>query len=227
MNKKQKLVLFLGFIAIALMIMFPPLRVVISQESPSGVAAHAEIRYGFLITGSLNNIYYIRLILQCLTALSLTLGLNSLFSRIDKSATERADKLASINIELQKEIVKLKQEETGVRRQAEVLAIANEKLRTDMQNLNKTVDSWLEYRKYLENRFEQLAVSSPALTRPPASGHFNTPRPPHENDAQPPNINQDSSDSPQQSDNLKYDMIRDRMVTEIESLSDFIKNNDL
>ncbi|MFC1782781.1 hypothetical protein ACFL02_04255 [Planctomycetota bacterium] len=158
MTIKQKLVLFVGFIAIALMVIYPPIRFTVSKQTPYGVSAHTEFRYERLFSESINKVYYSRLILQGIIVLAVTFGLFAIFGRTQKSAAKRVGILAEINENLQQEIEEGVRIENRLRKRIAEMTSANEKLRREINEVSKAVNKWTKDRDQLEQPPKQQSI---------------------------------------------------------------------
>ena len=76
MNKKQKIILWLGMAVIVLMTCFPPILVQETYETDKGSTSFRRVvRYDFLITKYFREIYFERLFLEWFIALTVIIGL--------------------------------------------------------------------------------------------------------------------------------------------------------
>ena len=167
MTIKQKLILFVGSITIALMVIYPPLRYTVSKQTPDGVSAYTEVRYERLFSESVNKVYYSRLALQGIIVLAVTFGLFAIFGRTQKSAAKRVGVLAEINENFQQEIEEGARIEKKLRKRIEEMTTANNKLRCEVDEVNKAVNKWMEGRgQHGQSPMQQSSQPIDAQTPP-------------------------------------------------------------
>ena len=222
MTIKQKLVIFAGLVAIALMLIIPPIKVMVSSQSSSSISMHNIIRYKPLFTESIEKIHYYRLLQQCLVALTVTMGFYIICGRAEKSAAEQVRVLAATREKLQDEIAERERVEKSLRKQnAEVMA-SNEKLRQKNAELSKVAQKLQEFREEIDRSLKQQKTPSttPEAKSPQENPEGKEAKGPLKESEKHPEAPEDSADP-------RFEMVRERMVTEIENLNEMIKDNDL
>ena len=154
MTFQQKMVIFLGLTAVALMLVFPPVRVMVKAQDSASVSIHNIIRYQYIFTESIKRIHYHRLLQQCGVVLSLTIGFYVLWGRAEKSAVKRARLLLEVKSKLMEEIAENERVEDSLRDQNVELRALNEQLRHETKELNEAFRKLQEYQDNIQKNLD-------------------------------------------------------------------------
>ncbi|KPK75811.1 MAG: hypothetical protein AMJ79_09645 [Phycisphaerae bacterium SM23_30] len=222
MTIKQKLVIFAGLVAIALMLIIPPIKVMVSSQSSSSISMHNIIRYKPLFTESIEKIHYYRLLQQFLVVLTVTMGFYIICGRTEKSAAKQVCILAATREKLQDEIAERERVEKSLRKQNTEVMASNEKLRQKNAELSKVAQKLQEFREEIDRSLKQQKTPS---TIPEAKSPQENPE--GKEAKGPLKESKKHTEAPENSADPKFEMARERMVAEIESLNEMIKDNNL
>jgi len=224
MTIKQKLVIFAGLVAIALMLIIPPIKVMVSSQSSSSISMHNIIRYKPLFTESIEKIHYYRLLQQFLVVLTVTMGFYIICGRTEKSAAKQVCILAATREKLQDEIAERERVEKSLRKQNTEVMASNEKLRQKNAELSKVAQKLQEFREEIDRSLKQPKAPLTTTTPEAKSPREN----PEGKEAKGPlKESKKHTEAPENSADPKFEMARERMVAEIESLNEMIKDNNL